>query len=60
VVSGQAYKFDTSGNTKAAAALKSRADRSSDPNKPATGTITAKVNGTKDGQMIKVDTIEVQ
>jgi hypothetical protein len=60
VVSGQAFKFDSDGNSKAAAALKSRADRSTDPNKPASGTVTAKVTGTKDGNMIKVDNIDVQ
>ena len=61
VVSGQAYKFDDAGNTKAMEALKTRADRSSDPNKPATPQIAAKVTGTKDADgSLKVEAIEVQ
>jgi hypothetical protein len=61
MVSGQAYKLDSDGNTKAAAALKGRADRSADPKKPATGTVSAKVTGTKEGNdTIKVESIDVQ
>ena len=37
VASDKAYKLDDVGNSKAATALKSRADRSSDPTKPASG-----------------------
>ena len=60
VVSGQTYKFDDAGNQKAAEALKTRADRSSDPNKPASPQIMAKVTGAKDGEALKVEAIEVQ
>ena len=61
VVQGQAYKLDDAGNTKAMEALKGRADRSSDPNKPVSPQISAKVTGTKDGDnTLKVETIEVQ
>jgi len=61
VVSGQAYKLDDAGNAKAADALKTRADRSAEPNKPASTQVAARVTGTKDGEnTVKVDTIEVQ
>jgi len=61
VVSGKAYKLDDAGNTKAAEAMKNRADRSTNPNAPPTTTVTAKVTGTKDGDnTLKVETIEVQ
>jgi len=59
---GHVYKFDEQGNTKAAAAVKDQADRSTDPNQPAVkGAIAAKVTGTMDqDQKLKVETIEVQ
>ena len=61
VVSGKAYKFDDAGNTKTMDALKGRADRSSDPNKPPSPQISAKVTGSKDGDnTLKVEAIEVQ
>ncbi len=60
VVSGRAYKFDSEGNSKAADALKSRADRSANPNNPPSPQVSAKVTGTRDGDTIKVDSIEVQ
>lgn len=61
IVSGKAYKLDDTGNTKAADALKNRADRSTDPTKSATAQIMAKVTGTKDGDsVLKVEAIEVQ
>ena len=61
VVSGQAYKLDNAGNSKAAEALKNRADRSANPNKPSTGAVSAKVTGNKEGDgTIKVDSIDVQ
>jgi hypothetical protein len=60
VVSGKAYKFDDAGNAKAAEALKGRADRSADPTKPVSPQISAKVTGTKDGDNVKVESIEVQ
>ncbi len=61
LVSGKVYKFDSAGNSKAADALKSRADRSANPNSPATSQITAKVSGTKDGDnTIMVESIDLQ
>lgn len=61
MVSGNAYKFDSAGNSKATDALKSRADRSTDPATPATGAVSAKVTGTKqDDNTIKVESIEMQ
>jgi hypothetical protein len=61
VVSGKPYKFDDAGNTKAAEALKSRADRSADPNKAPSPQVAAKVSGAKDGDStLKVENIEVQ
>ncbi|MBZ5622952.1 MAG: hypothetical protein LAQ69_30095 [Acidobacteriia bacterium] len=61
VASGKTFKFDAAGNTKAAEALKSRADRSANPNTPPSTTIAAKVTGTKDGDdTLKVEAIEVQ
>jgi hypothetical protein len=59
-VSNQAYKLDEAGNAKAADALKGRADRSSDPSKPMSTQVMAKVTGTKDGENLKVETIEIQ
>jgi hypothetical protein len=58
--SGKIFKFDDAGNAKAAEALKSRADRSANPNAPASTSITAKVSGTKEGDNLKVESIEVQ
>jgi hypothetical protein len=57
--SGKVYKFDTAGNSKATSALKNRADRS-EPGKPASKEVMAKVEGTEAADTIKVDTIEVQ
>ena len=60
VVSGKAYKLDDAGNTKAAAAIRNRSDRSADPNKTPTQ-IMAKVTGTKEGDsLLKVESLEVQ
>jgi len=60
-VADTAYSLDAEGNQKAAAALKSRADRSTDPTKPASSQVMAKVTGTKDAtNNLKVDTIELQ
>ena len=58
-VSGTVYKLDTAGNAKASAAIKNRADRT-DPSKPASTEIMAKVDGTEKGGLIKVDSISVQ
>jgi len=60
-VSGKIYRLDTSGNTKAADALKNRAERSANPNQPAAGAVNAKVSGTMEGaDTLKVDAIEIQ
>jgi hypothetical protein len=59
--SGKLFRFDESGNTKAAAAIKDRADRSTDPEKPMNGEIAVKVTGAVDNDgKLKVETIEVQ
>ncbi len=58
-VDGKTYRLDDAGNTKAMEALKNRADRTQ-PNAPTTTDVTAKINGTKEGDTIKVDTIQVQ
>jgi hypothetical protein len=59
-VSNQAFKLDDVGNAKAADALRNRADRSSDPAKPGTTQVMARVTGTKDGDNLKVETLEIQ
>jgi len=59
-VSGKVYTLDSDGNTKAAEAMKSRADRSANPNSPTTAAIAATVTGKKEGDTIKVETINVQ
>jgi hypothetical protein len=55
------YKLDQAGNTRAADALKNRADRSADPN--ATGkvdVVKAKITGTMNAGMVAVETIEIR
>ena len=60
-VAGKIYKLDDAGNAKAVSAVKNRADRASEPGKPAATQVHAKVTGTKDGDdTIKVESIEVQ
>ncbi len=59
-VNGKVYKLDTSGNSKASAALKDRADRSADPAKTLTATYSAKVSGTEKDGTIAVENITVQ
>ncbi len=60
-VSNQAYKLDDAGNAKVVEALKSRADRSSDPSKPLAGMIMAKITGSKEGEgILKVESVELQ
>lgn len=59
-VSNKIYLLDTTGNTKAAEAMKNRADRSTDPNNTAKAQVTAKVSGKLEGNTINVDTIDVQ
>lgn len=57
-VSDQAYRLDAEGNEKAVEALKSRADRSQDPDRPS-GPVTATVTGEMQGGTIKVESISV-
>jgi hypothetical protein len=57
--SGMVYKLDSAGNTKASAALKSRADRV-DTSKPQSKEVSAKVDGTEKGGTISVNSIDVQ
>jgi hypothetical protein len=61
-VEGKVFKLDEGGNTKAAAAIKDRADRSTDPDKlNTTMEVTAKVTGSMDADnKLKVETIQVQ
>jgi hypothetical protein len=59
--SQKVYKLDQKGNTKAADALKNRADRSSDPNATSKGdVVVAKITGTMNDGIITVETIEIQ
>ncbi|MFN7992311.1 MAG: hypothetical protein U0Q18_01835 [Bryobacteraceae bacterium] len=59
--SNKVYALDDNGNTKAAAVLKSRADRSTDENAQGTpGPITATVTGSRDGDTLQVDDVQVQ
>jgi hypothetical protein len=60
VVSSKPYMLDETGNTKAGEAFKSRADRASDPSQPPNTEVTAKITGTKDGDSIKVETVELR
>jgi hypothetical protein len=57
--SGKVYRLDPNGNTKATEAIKSRADRSANPAAPA-GAVNAKVDGTMEGDVLHVETIELQ
>jgi hypothetical protein len=59
-IAGKVFMLDNSGNVKAVDALKNRADRSSDPNNLSKAAVVVKIAGTKDGDTIKVDTLEVQ
>lgn len=60
LVSGnKIYKLDAEGNEQASEALKSRADRSTDPDKPSTGKIMARVTGKEEGGVITVESLEV-
>ncbi|HVY93372.1 MAG TPA: hypothetical protein VHA14_11505 [Bryobacteraceae bacterium] len=57
---GKTYKLDSAGNTKAAEAIKSRADRSADPTKSMSQSYTAKVSGTESNGTISVQSIDIQ
>lgn len=59
--SQKVYKLDQKGNTKAADALKNRADRSADPNATSKGdVVVAKITGTMNDSIITVEAIEIQ
>jgi len=58
-VEGKIYRLDDAGNAKTVEALKNRADRQKDPGLPV-NTVTAKVDGTKEGEVLRVDHIDVQ
>jgi hypothetical protein len=58
-VSAKIYKLDSEGNTKAAAAIKNRADRA-DPSKPLAKSVMANVTGNEKDGTITVENIEVQ
>jgi hypothetical protein len=59
-VTGKVYKLDDAGNAKAVEALRNRADRSKDPTAPTTNQVAARVSGTLDGDILKVEAIQVQ
>ena len=59
-VAGKIYKLDATGNSKAASALRARADRSTDPAKALTASYTAKVTGTEKSGVIEVESVDVQ
>lgn len=61
LVADKPYKLDTPGDSKAAEAIKNRADRSSDPTKPPNTSVMATITGTKDGDAgMKVETVVIQ
>jgi hypothetical protein len=60
LVSSKPYMLDETGNTKASEAFKNRADRSSDPSQPPSTEVTAKITGAKDGDVLKVETVELR
>jgi hypothetical protein len=53
------YKLDRAGNSKAAAAIKNRADRA-DPTKQQSKDVMAKIDGTEKGGTISVENLNVQ
>ena len=57
---GGVFKLNAEGNSKAATALKSRADRSTDPAKGQPKQVMAKVEGTQKGGTIDVESIDIQ
>ena len=61
MTNGHIYKLDEDGNTKAAAALKDRADRQTNPDTAANANVMAKITGNLEtGNKLKVETLEVQ
>lgn len=57
---GKIFKLDAAGNSKAAAALKNRADRSANPANPEPKEVHAQVSGTEKDGMIAVESIDVR
>jgi hypothetical protein len=59
--SQKVYKLDEKGNSKAADALKNRADRSADPNATSKAdSVTAKITGTMADGIVTVEAIEIR
>jgi hypothetical protein len=61
-VSGKVYKLDDVGNAKAVEAMKARGSKDAGPAAPAPAStaITAKVGGTLEGEIVKVESIQLQ
>jgi hypothetical protein len=59
---GKVVKLDDDGNSKAAAAMKNRADRSADPDSAGKGNnaVMATIKGTLQDSVLKVESIEVR
>jgi hypothetical protein len=54
------YKLDDKGNAKAAEAMKTRTNRSTDPNSGKPDAVKVKITGTASGSIVTVETIELQ
>jgi hypothetical protein len=59
-VSSKVYPLDAAGNSKAASAMKNRADRAVDPANPQSKEIIAKVTGAEKSGTITVESIDIQ
>ncbi len=59
-VGEKVYRLNEEGNTKVIAALKDRADRMKDESDASKAPIVAKLTGTFDQDMIKVESVQVQ
>jgi hypothetical protein len=57
---GKVFKLDAAGNTKAAEAIKNRADRSADPANPQPKEVQAQVTGSEKDGTIAVESIDVR
>ncbi|MBV8844197.1 MAG: hypothetical protein JO307_15420 [Bryobacterales bacterium] len=57
---GKMFKLDSAGNSKAATAMKSHAERSTGAPGKASAKVMATVEGTESGGTIKADRIEIQ
>lgn len=60
LTSTQILRLDDNGNAKAAEAIRSRAERSADPSQPQPSEYTARIIGTKSGDVLNVEKIEVK